>query len=798
MRIKILIFLLLASITGYGQTDIPLGKGSPNALVHVYSDFQVDSIMRCITLKNLNGDAYMITTNTTGQFILRPVPSNGSTFDTTYIYYYIDSIAAAISAGAVDTNIYRTVANSYNKAQVDGKDALKLNIADTANHWLPIGTVIPAAVDTSSLSTRINLRVKYTDTASMLAPYLRSNIAAATYQPIGTYLSGGDTVSLSNRINLRVRYADTSAMLLPYLRKIDTTNKWIPVGTTFVGTEVDPLSLHISDTATAFSKYLRKTDTATLSARIDLRVKYTDTASMLLPYLRKVDTLNKWVHFSDTGNMLLPYLRKIDTTNKWWPKTTALLGVGDTAAMLSPYLRTNIAAATYVKFTDTGTMLSPYLRKVDTTAMLLPYQRDADTLVWDATLSDLRDTSTVLRTLISALTTPTWQQVLTAGNSATVDAITTGRVEASAVRVTNPTSYNHVTGLASVPRLDTIPNKSGTFAMTTDLPTITAGTNVTVTGTPPNYIINSSGSGGGGSTLTINSPLTGTSYDGSAPVSIGIPAADISTNGYLTSIDWITFTAKQDKLVNSAGLAAALSDETGTGLAVFGTSPTIVTPTIASFANANHNHTISAGGGQLTDAALSSQVTVPKGGTGGTSLTAYGVIIGGTTSTGAVQSVSVGTSGQVLTSNGAGAAPTFQTAGGGSITNRKWVFPSSLINMKTTGTTTIFTTDASKGVFILTAVLFYSNSNVVPFGNTSLNIGWTGITYSDLFNNISISATSPYYATGKFNSLFNPETIGGLTAVPANTALRVNITGGAGSTTFNGYFFIEGFYLSTN
>jgi hypothetical protein len=58
--------------------------------------------------------------------------------------------------------------------------------------------------------------------------------------------------------------------------------------------------------------------------------------------------------------------------------------------------------------------------------------------------------------------------------------------------------------------------------------------------------------------------------------------------------------------------------------------------------------------------------TVPGGGTGVTSTTAYAVITGGTTSTGALQSVaSVGTSGQVLTSNGAGALPTFQSAAAG-------------------------------------------------------------------------------------------------------------------------------------
>ena len=60
-------------------------------------------------------------------------------------------------------------------------------------------------------------------------------------------------------------------------------------------------------------------------------------------------------------------------------------------------------------------------------------------------------------------------------------------------------------------------------------------------------------------------------------------------------------------------------------------------------------------------------VAVADGGSGRSSATAYAVICGGTTSTGAHQSIaSVGTSGQVLTSNGAGALPTFQDAAGGS------------------------------------------------------------------------------------------------------------------------------------
>ena len=62
---------------------------------------------------------------------------------------------------------------------------------------------------------------------------------------------------------------------------------------------------------------------------------------------------------------------------------------------------------------------------------------------------------------------------------------------------------------------------------------------------------------------------------------------------------------------------------------------------------------------------------VAGGGTGRTSHTAYAVLCGGTTTTAAQQSIaSVGTSGQVLTSNGAGALPTFQDASSGGA----WVF----------------------------------------------------------------------------------------------------------------------------
>jgi hypothetical protein len=79
---------------------------------------------------------------------------------------------------------------------------------------------------------------------------------------------------------------------------------------------------------------------------------------------------------------------------------------------------------------------------------------------------------------------------------------------------------------------------------------------------------------------------------------------------------------------------------------------------LTTFAAAN-NAIYSTGASTLTAGTL----PVAAGGTGRVSATEYALVCGGTTSTGPLQSVaSVGTTGQLLTSNGAGALPTFQTA----------------------------------------------------------------------------------------------------------------------------------------
>lgn len=102
-------------------------------------------------------------------------------------------------------------------------------------------------------------------------------------------------------------------------------------------------------------------------------------------------------------------------------------------------------------------------------------------------------------------------------------------------------------------------------------------------------------------------------------------------------------------------------------------------------------------------------VTVPYGGSGLTSTTAYAVLCGGTTSTGALQSIAgVGTSGQVLTSNGASALPTFQAASGG--TTVSTYFPKA---MYLSGSTVYNTTSMGTNTIGYVAAFFLPFSIVV-------------------------------------------------------------------------------------
>jgi len=80
---------------------------------------------------------------------------------------------------------------------------------------------------------------------------------------------------------------------------------------------------------------------------------------------------------------------------------------------------------------------------------------------------------------------------------------------------------------------------------------------------------------------------------------------------------------------------------------------------------------------------LTTDLTVAQGGTGASTFTANGLLVGN--GTGAVTATAVGTSGQILTSNGSGSAPTFQAAAAGGATDINGLSDAKKLNTSTYG-----------------------------------------------------------------------------------------------------------------
>jgi hypothetical protein len=124
---------------------------------------------------------------------------------------------------------------------------------------------------------------------------------------------------------------------------------------------------------------------------------------------------------------------------------------------------------------------------------------------------------------------------------------------------------------------------------------------------------------------------------------------------------------KQYIINNTLGSAIIVKNSTGIGVSVPAGKSTIVFNTGSNVVDVIDYATGLASSGANSDITSLSGLTTPlsvgQGGSGVASTTAYGILAGGTTTTGAFQNTGVGAAGQVLTSNGPGALPTFQNGG---------------------------------------------------------------------------------------------------------------------------------------
>lgn len=217
------------------------------------------------------------------------------------------------------------------------------------------------------------------------------------------------------------------------------------------------------------------------------------------------------------------------------------------------------------------------------------------------TLSGLTNTALVTAAGPTSIQTPAATATMdSSGNIATPGGVTTGvgsgvagfvgsTAGTAPSLVANTWSWIAGTTAPAAGAVYVYPTASGTGFM---LATNSSGTHT---------VTHVAASGTGSICLTVSCSMT--------TPALGTPSAVVLTNGTGLPVGSgisglgagiATFLATP----TSANLAAAVSDETGSGAAVFGTSPTIVTPTIASFTNATHTHQNAAGGGTLVEAAL--------------------------------------------------------------------------------------------------------------------------------------------------------------------------------------------------
>ena len=207
--------------------------------------------------------------------------------------------------------------------------------------------------------------------------------------------------------------------------------------------------------------------------------------------------------------------------------------------------------------------------------------------------------------------------------------------------------------------------------------------------------------------------------------------------------------------------AIVLTNATGTVTNLTLVTPALGTPSALVLTNATGLPTTSLTGSIVLTSQVSGILPVANGGSGDSSHTAYAVLTGGTTTTGVVQSVaSVGTTGQVLTSNGASALPTWQSVSG-----------SGTVNTGTIGQNAVYTgtTAVSSGL-----TMSMNSNKIINIANG------TASTDAATFGQIKViqagiqtTSSTPVTTT---SSTFTAATNQTVTITPSSSSNRIRIT----------------------
>jgi hypothetical protein len=304
-----------------------------------------------------------------------------------------------------------TTSRAYTTPDTTGTLSVGVKVNGTTymagtNGIADLGTI---SSDTTSLSNRINERVKYTDTAAMLSPYLRSNVAAATYQPIGNYdtatvvkayVTNAEAVTITKgqvvyifgasgdraSVKLANNTSDTfSSKTLGIVRADIAAGAagWITTQGQVSGINLSSYSpgdiLWLDSVAGGFTKNKPQAPYHSVFVGVVERANAGNGLIYVKPQNGvELDELHDVRITSLANNEIIRY----NSSLGYWENksiTTTLgytpLNVTDTTAMLTPYLRKVDTASLSnrinlkLNISDSSAMLTPYLRKVDTLSL---------------------------------------------------------------------------------------------------------------------------------------------------------------------------------------------------------------------------------------------------------------------------------------------------------------------------------------------------------------------------------------------------------------------------------------------
>lgn len=246
MKKILTILFILISVSGYSQSTTPQFIGGKSSNLIVQSVFNMaDSPKASFNL--ILPDTTTAKTYFSGNLKGRWARQNGRLYHNPsgLKFMLADSVTSGGGGSADSTTFYTTYRADTSRTNIYAA------IASSGG-----------STDTTSLSTRIDARVKYTDTAAMLANYLNSGDIGVSVQGYNasTTILGNTTSGSGSTILLQ----GSPTITLPNIAAINVSGGILTLPTGASGT------------------LMRLADTSTLSARINTKLNITDTANIRL------------------------------------------------------------------------------------------------------------------------------------------------------------------------------------------------------------------------------------------------------------------------------------------------------------------------------------------------------------------------------------------------------------------------------------------------------------------------------------------------------------------------------------